>query len=533
MEKEQAPKTIIKISLDADDSILDIVSKIKQAKGNRLIVQVPYSFTLLENPINLRLLAKKLADSIGQVAIHSANPKVLRNAQEVGFKTIVVKTKATASVPVATSSRVGKLLFPEKPNNSNLIYFGLVNKRPLLFFALISLVFLMLIVYLAIPGATLYLKPTTQIKTSALNVVLVDVTKETVPAEHPYLVPAYPLQIIFEKEVTMSVSGENFLGASSQGKIVLTNARKDPWTIVKNSRLQTQTGLVFLTQKQVVVPPARLKDGKIESGKLEVEVVAREKDALGQIIGAKGNVEPTIFFFPALSAENQRLIWGESQVAFTGGTTQTEKFVLETDKQNALKKIEQEMKFQAVNELKKAVEKLNQERKARFVLFDKFNDCVRSKLLSTDVDKIVPGTKQENFTVKGAMEVFGYFFDDQYLVEILARNLREHLAPTEILHRVKNDSLTYNELLKVDLDKGYLKFTSSLRGVISFRFQNEKKDLTKIVQDKVKGMPIQTAENWVNNLREVSSVRIKTWPWWSPNLPALPGNIKVVIEEVE
>jgi hypothetical protein len=240
------------------------------------------------------------------------------------------------------------------------------NRHAVFSIVTVSVLLFLGISYIALPSATIALSAKSNVIEKSTNINLVDAAKNRIELESQPLntISTYPSEIRISHRVTHPSSGREFQGTNASGKITVINTSSDPWALIANTRFQNPDGIVFRTQSYVSVPAATASN----PGKLEIPVVADPLDAYEQPVGDKGNIEPSKFFLPGLSAENQKKIFAESSAPMTGGTSGALKFITEQDIQQAREKLERALETEAQTALERKIEKENLEKSLNMAL---------------------------------------------------------------------------------------------------------------------------------------------------------------------
>ena len=114
---------------------------------------------------------------------------------------------------------------------------------------------------------------------------------------------------------------------------------------------------------------------------------------------------------------------------------------------------------------------------------------------------------------------------------MIKAKLKEELnlkkSPNKILLRVNEDSTTY-KIFDSDEAAGTIKVTANIKGIEQYDLDQEKETGQRVInkiRDRILGMNIKDAEAYIQNLPEVNSVQIDSWPAWSPTVPKIQENI--------
>jgi len=526
------------IVVEVDDELPDIYEKLKATKEKEINLFIPRQSLLFQSIINLKILKRKIDELKKNVTIITKDKKNIQRIQEAGINAIEDKStdplKKGKPLPAPEEktgfcATIKQALERKNTEEERHPYiFSKPSRQPLFMFVLISIILFFFVLYIALPSATISIKPTLKIQKSTLNIEMINKDKiGRILSEDDKMIPLYPVTVSYERTIKLSPTGRIFKGTAATGRITIFNTTKDPWPIVANSRVQNKDGLVFLTRNFVTVPGGTPQN----PGTISVDVIARDKDANDIFIGSRGNIGPSRFFFPGLSQYNQSLIYAANKEAFTGGTDFFDYFVTKDDLTIAKQKVMAELQASAIAELKKEVARNDTSSPQSLKLFDRSDKMIITTLGPTEV-RAKENDKINELTAWGKMTASGYYYNEKDLQTILENNLKlRHISPTEKILKMKDGSLQINEVLETNPAEGSVKVNASLEGIVAYDFLNSQLNLVQQIRENVAGKNKQDAEQYINNLKEISEARISVWPIWSPTLPTIPENIKIQVEE--
>ncbi len=527
------------IIVEVDDELPDIYEKLKSSRAKEIHLFVPKQAILLSSLMNLKILKRKSEEMKKTITMITREKRNIARIEQSGFPVIedksfdpAQKKDPTDGTETAKKSGLGerwrKFFGSKNDDNRKPYIFNKPSRGPLFLFILFSTVLFFLVLYIALPSATVYLKPSLKLQKSSLNVELVEASRiGKITSAEDKVIPLYPVNIEYERTIKLTPTGRIFKGQRSTGTVTLLNTTSEPRPIVANSRLQTSDGLVFLTRNFVTIPGG----SAARPGQIGVEVTAREKDAADAYIGARGNIGPSRFFFPGLSRSNQQLIFATSQDAFKGGTDDYEYFVTKKDLDIGRQKVTAELESSSIAELKKEISKKQTNDGSSLKLFERSDKLIGKNLLNSEV-KAKENERRQEFDSTGRMRANGFYYNEVDLERILLTNLTlKHVSPTEKIIKVQDNSLQINEILETAPEIPRVKVNTSLEGIVAYDFLNTKLELVKQIRDNIIGKTKDEAQRYIDNLKEINEARISLWPIWTPTLPTIPENIKIEVEE--
>ncbi len=575
--KKVAKKKVIYIELD--EEIVSVYDRVKKLQFKDIYLVVPERSVLLQSIVNLKILQRKLNDIDKQVFIITTDPVGTKLALQAGIKVfdkIDDGSKITKQVlnpelkiqPIRAASNeyedFSPARMPEKKisileimknfkeNKKNFSWKSLLdvkrkykdvlkkrkqlslpggpNRKALTTLVVISVTILLIIFYVALPGATIYLTPESDVLEASANITLADAYLNSSELDsHPsHTIASYDVDAVAEVSIDYVATGQLFSGENASGTITLVNEADYDWSLVAFTRLQSPDGIVFRTQQFVSIPAAT------EAGPatLDVYVVADEEDAYGTVIGDRGNIDAgTYFALPGLRDSSQSLLYGQNAVAFTGGKTVVTKYVTAEDLDAAYSRVVSELEGVAQSTLDDEVSALNSQNGTDLQLLtgDYAYDTGDPKVNLPDVE----GDQIENFTVTGTMTVSGVAFNYSELLNILRGELKLRKSPEKQLESIDETSLYY-EIFDIDRGAKKIKLTASIKGVEEYVLDPEEESgarLVKKIKDHIAGKTVEEAQDYIQNLDEINTVAIKSWPVWAPTIPSVQENIKIRVVE--
>jgi len=564
---------------EIDDEITGIYDKLKQYKMKNIYIVIPKRAILFQSIVNLRILRRKAEDLNKNVYIITNDQNGMHLAQRAGFtvfdklegnehpslvsgellddKLKITPLEAsintfedatptrlkTKKISIAELIRRSKKKFigttkrrmvsnnKKKKKEKNKYVLISPNRQALTILITITVLVLIAITYIALPGATLYLTPKSNTISVSANVTLADADKNSAYLDtHPTnVIPSFPVTFTIEKTITYYTTGNKFEGRNAQGTITIINTSNREWPLIEQTRFQSDEGLVFRIQQDVIVPPSTLSG----PGKLDAFVVADEVDAYGQIVGDRGNIGPSHFFLPGLSEDNRKKIAAESSENFTGGQTITHKMISAEDVEMAEGKIKSELINSAEEELKKEVLRMNQERNIELALLVGDKGAIKIGEPQLFVPDGLEGQMLDQFDVSGRVYVSGIAYNHNELENILRNKLKMSRSPEKKLIKIDSESLTYRLIpIEAGEDTTRQKITATIKGIEQYEISPDRENGRRLIEnitEHIIGKSVEEAKIYIQQLPAINKVEINSWPAWSPNLPSVPDNIKVEI----
>ncbi|MFH0820558.1 MAG: hypothetical protein V1908_02175 [Candidatus Peregrinibacteria bacterium] len=391
----------------------------------------------------------------------------------------------------------------------------------------------LLIGYIALPGATLYLRPSFDNLDHTVNIVLADkhANQNLLGQNKPHVIASEKVTTVTKQTKIFSTTSQEFYGEAARGSLTIVNTLPETWDLKSGTRFQTKDDLVFRLRDGVTVPAASVQESKEPiPGRLQAIVIADPFDAYGKPVGGRGNIGSTRFFLPGLSKLNQGRLWGESQAPMTGGTTAYRKIVKSEDIEAAKKQIRDNLTEMAREELHQYLETQNELNHTNLVLLDD-RRYLKTELLDLRLSEDLEGSAREKFEVFAKIQAQGVAYDADQLYAILAKEIRGRVHPDMQLRdeSIRPDSLQY-EVIDEDPLTGLIKMTATIKGIEEYIVDPESEAgqrLGEKIKAKILGLPVDEAQSILENFPEIDAVNIRTWPFWLDIMPRLPENIRI------
>lgn len=566
------------IYVEIDDEVTVVYDKVKAVPGKEIYIVAPKRSILFQSVVNLKILKRKAEDDGKKIYFITNDKNGIHLAQKVGItvynkansegKPAIFSTEMnderlritplSASVnaveeDIPTRLTERKLSISEilrkkrgrkdmevspidsqKKQKSKSKKFVIVapNRHALISLISVSVLILLFIIYIALPGATIYITPTASKLEKSVNIVLADFdqNKAELDTSSAHIIPSYSVSTKVSKSITHTSTGKKFSdnAANASGLITVYNTSNTEWPLIPQTRFQTDEGIVFRISAAVTVPAATAQG----PGTVETFVIADQTDAYNSIVGEKGNIEPSRFFLPGLKDSSRSKIYAENKDKFTGGVTDYITYISAEDIEASKAKLKDELVKNAINDLKLVVNEksLALEESGVFVLLEGEN-AVKVGEATINVEANLEGREVSEFVVSGELDVSGVYYPRDAMLDILVDELTLKKSPQKELVTVNEDSTTYR-IFEWDDVNGKVKLTANIKGIEQFEIDPKKENGAKLlekIKSHIVGKDIEEAKLYIQNLSEVNKVEIDSWPAWSPTIPNIPDNIEFEI----
>ncbi len=409
---------------------------------------------------------------------------------------------------------------------SRLQSMGLLTLPKLRIWTLIVLSFalFLFVFFKLLPSAEIRIWPRGDSTSQTANIFLVQSGAVAVPS-HVRMVPLIPIITTVRKAITFDQISKQFIGKSAEVSMMIVNKTADDLSLREGTRLENQAGMVFKTSRRATVPA---------NGSASVPAKAADLDVYDEIIGERGNVPAGLkWTLPALTVDDQKLIYGENRTAAQGGRTAYRTILQQKDLDIAKKRLEQELQAEASDREKQTVLQMNQAEPGRELRALTNDQLVKSTFTGFVLPTQLLNQPVTSVPVEGALVYTVFAYDAQSILQSVSADLESHVAEgKKILPDTVNLSHLDVRVFDYADDLSWIKATVEMVATEQFILDPLSPDgakFAKKMRDDVVGLSTKDALRIIRNLPEVEKVEIKMWPPWSQQLPDIPSHISMTI----
>ncbi len=530
--------------VEPQEDIDELTEKLLAVKASSIALVIPYGAVLLQSIISVKILRNN-AEKAGKSLIIITRDKNGRNfAEQLGIQSFrdleqlesspiekkLQEIKDTQKV-VPHGQRTVIHPVPEEKPKSNINFeqkklelLELLSRpsKPLLFsISAISLMLLLLVTTVVLPGATVKINPQKKVIEATTNIILAtDVTQNSTDSWRQQVIRAEPIDSVFERTIPFETVTKVFTGQNATGEFTVVNELPEELVLRPGTRFQNGDGIIFRSSDWLRVPVLSERS---------VEVVADERDAYGEFVGARGNIDPVSrFFLPGLDSVSQTSVYAEVRTPTGGGVSGFVPLVSEVDLEIAQAQISEMIIRDARSDAENFVRRKNMLEESDYLLVpgDEFLD---TEILEITFPENIVGRNVADFTVRSRMSVRMLAFSQQEMLSVFEGTLLKSVNPGMELVMVEENGIN-PEVLEVFPNKERVKITVTARGLEAFVIEPRTVEGIQFV-NKVKravvGRSVGDAKRILENFEEVAEVEISLWPPLVWRIPSLPENISV------
>ncbi len=301
-------------------------------------------------------------------------------------------------------------------------------------------------------------------------------------------------------------SGKEKITDKAKGKITIYNSySSDPQSLVVNTRFLTPDNKIFHLSKAVVVPGAKIQEGKIIPSSIEADVVADQA-------GAEYNIGPVVkFVIPGFKGSPKyEGFYASSGQPMTDGYVGEVAVPTDKDISNAKAKIrktlEDSLKINILSQIPKD--------------FKIIDGSSKFEVLKENIGKKAGEDNKFSIVLQAQMKIIA--FREKDLKDILIVKSLSQLPAGD--YEVADSSIEYG-VPRSDFDKGVMSFP--VKGQIIFHGKIDLNNLRQQVLGK-NDLALKTLFGNVPGL--VEKAEISFWPRYVKSAPDKIGKIKIILQ---
>jgi len=363
-------------------------------------------------------------------------------------------------------------------------------KKIAIVFVILAILVLIGIVYFSFAKATILLTVDNEPRTQSF-----DISLSTLDSEQTADLTGELITSELEISQDFNVSNYKEEPGVATGQIKIVNESSRNQTLIRTTRFLSSERVLFRLENTVNIPAGSI---------LMADVYADEK-------GAAYNIEPTRFTIPGLSESLQKVIYGVSEKAMTGGIKKVG-ILIKEDVDSAGIEFE--------NNLTTLVkEKITPEYEDKEIL----DSLIDVKILEQSVSGEL-GEEVENFTVAAKVLVTLVIADEDELIEKSKEAYRQKLVKGMSVVSWDLENMEY--IIKtIDLANKFavinVKLTANVQGAF---------DVNKFDKSEIAGFDRKGVEYYFSQYPSIKEIEINFSPFWVKSVPALADRIEIEVK---
>jgi len=331
-------------------------------------------------------------------------------------------------------------------------------------------------------------------------------SSQTSPSSSPIKLPAELFSASGTLPMFFPASGKDKIEDKAAGKIIIYNSySSDPQGLVVNTRFLTPDNKIFRLSKAVIVPGAKIQEGKIIPSSIEASVVADQA-------GAEYNIGPVAKFtipgfkgspkYEGFSAKSEQLMTG----GYVGEVAVPTSKDISDAKAKIRKILEDNLKIRVLSQIPQD-----------FKIIDGSSNF---GILKETIDKKAGTDNNFGIVLQAQMKIIA--FKEKDLKDILTVKSLSLLPAGD--YEAADSNIEYG-IPRLDFVKGEMSFP--VKGQIIFHGKIDVNDLRRQVMGK-NDLALRTLFGNMPNL--VEKAEISFWPRYVKTAPNKIEKIKIVLQ---
>lgn len=331
------------------------------------------------------------------------------------------------------------------------------------------------------------------------TVLALDISVSKILVEQRVL-PAERLEFFQTMREEFNSTGKEFIQEPARGRMRIYNRfSSSGQTLVQGTRFLTDSGILFRLTKNIVLPGAKIEEGKIVAEYAEAELVA---DRPGEEANIAGEVSLKIPGFKGSSKYEG--FGGVAPAGFSGGFKGEARVVSREDLKNAEEQV-----------TKKVYEALSREIIKKVPPDFKFLDALRQIQISK-LDIPREKERRDRFIIEATAQAKVLIFRESDTIVLLKDVLLKEDSNKDLLGEFA--VLSYR-VRDVDFEKG--RATAILQGEIKARSNISTGGIANLVKNKKEGSIVEI----LKGRSEIAAFNLSFFPPWLFKAPADPAKI--------
>lgn len=505
---------IKKISIGKSDEVAPVVEKIIETDAPEVILSIPRFSRLSESLANFHLIKRESKLLNKKIVVESVDDKVVELASVAGLEAFnpilaqprrqfsdIVSARHTKEREVEEVIKTKKLAESVRHPLPKRIIKHRVRRSVVGIGAAAALFLIALAANAILPKADIKIvtvKTPWQYQDSIKGYKLSGADPATATV---------PIQLFSQKaalRLSFPATGKKFVERKAAGKMTIYNAySSDPQPLVAATRFVAPDGKLFRLTKNVIVPGAKIVEGKIIPSTLEASVIADQP-------GADYNIGPVDYFsIPGFKGTPKyQAFYGESKEPMTGGFVGEISFPTDNDIKNAKTEVAQKIESSLKEELTKQIP-------PEFKLIE---GALKFLLLKQEV--ITESESANNFQIAAEAELSLMVFKEEEVVKMLESRMKKEMGDS---FQFKTFTIGYGAA-RADFAAGRISFPVEFQSLIA------KSVDTETLRKDVKGKSEAELKALIYGLSDFQSATISLWPFWVKKVPNKEGRINIVVD---
>lgn len=535
------------IKVSKQDSIIDIIIKIKHVKEKEIVLEFPFGHPLLHNYTSLRILktnawtkdlviitsdltAKKIGRKLWIKYTLINNTDLLEhNYSFWEYCKFLVKNYWREIKSLFKKNKLEELYSPYFQNKKE------QKTKIWIFFItlLVSIGLFVFVFYFAVNKTSVYITPDITVRTAAKNLVFEYLPKESI-FQNKNVIPLKQITklVYLNEQFSTTWIDESSVNRASW-EVTLYNKLPENVRLRANTRLQSENWIIYTTQWSVDLAAAFIDGtGKLIPWEKTITVVAKLYDNDANFIWSRWNTGTgQLLMLPGLKSDQDK-IFAHTSSLISWWTNTYSKILWEDDIKNAKIILEWKLQDYALSQAKEEIRENNTNNNVTYKILEVDDIIQWSNLWITWDEELKVGLKMENFELNWTVKITTYTYNSELVLNHLKWTIKDSLL-SEIEYLRYIDISSMRIALVIDRQTKPLKIKASTEIQASFthNFLSKKNNYVEKLKYTIAGINKEEAKKILLNNSKISNVDIDSRPFFMKNISSIPNNIEFIVEE--
>lgn len=319
-------------------------------------------------------------------------------------------------------------------------------------------------------------------------------------------IPGQLIQIEKTLEREFISTGRQQIVEKAKGTVAIFNAySSSSQALVATTRFQSSDGKIFRIQKSIVVPGAKIEDGKIVPASIDAEIAAEEA-------GEEYNIGTADFTIPGFKGTPKySSFYAKSKTPIAGGFRGEAKVVTADDAENSRKAMIDEIS-----------DNLNVELRAKAPSeLELIPEAIKIQIIESASTPLA-GQRAEKFNYKVKAKAFALLFSEKDLNKLLDEKIDEKLeAGRERMAETRK--IEYKDF-KLFAERGTLEANLLVDETAVFSADKENLAQNFLGKNEVE------IRDYLSTQTAVESAKVSFWPFWVKSVPKSFEKLKLSVQ---
>ena len=527
------------------DSIIDVIIKISNCKEKEIVLDFPFWHPIIHSYTSLKILKSKVWKK--ELIIITKDKTAQKIWKKIWIKysklgdqdlveynyTFLEYTKYLTRYYITELLQIFSNNTPNiitdyqkkyKNTNSKIWYF--------LVWLIISFFLFIFIFYFAVNKTYIYITPEIIIKTKAENFIFKEAEKDEITNKNIIKLNEISKLVYITNTFWTSWVNENTL-KRSVWKVNFYNELNEEVQLLKNTRLESDNWILYITNSEVNIPKATLSASWIIIPWIvEIQIISKIHDSKWKIAWINVNINNwELLSLPWLKT-NKDKIYAKTKWEIKWWSASYTKQLTRDDIENAKSILESKLKQQSLNELKQQIISDNDNNNITYEILGIDNILKYSDFSILWEEKLKVWDNIDDFELSWTIKITSYKYNTQKILNQLSNTIQwSILKDVEKILYINEDSLRISNIIYKEEKPLEIKATAQVETFFSHNFLSQKNSYVEKLKSSIWWINQDDALRILLNNSKISDVKIDIRPFFINKISKISDNIIIKVVE--